>query len=53
MRLGTTNAVCKFAFAVNGACDFFTVDTLWLKRLYVLFFLEIGTLQVHLTGIQP
>jgi len=33
------------------ACDFFTVDTLWLKRLYVLFFIELGTRNVHLAGI--
>ena len=33
------------------ACDFFTVDTLWLKRLYVLFFIELGTRKVHLAGI--
>jgi len=32
-------------------CDFFTVDTLWLKRLYVLFFIELGTRQVHMAGI--
>jgi putative transposase len=25
------------------ACDFFTVETLWLGRLYVLFFIELGT----------
>jgi hypothetical protein len=33
------------------ACDFFTVDTLWLKRLCVLFFIELGTHKVHLAGI--
>lgn len=33
------------------ACDFFAVDTLWLKRLYVLFFIELGTRKVHLAGI--
>jgi len=29
------------------ACDFFTVETLWLGRLYVLFFLELGTRRAH------
>jgi putative transposase len=33
------------------ACDFFTVETLWLGRLYVLFFLELGTRRVHLAGL--
>ncbi len=32
------------------ACDFFTVETLWLGRLYVLFFIELGTRRVHLAG---
>jgi putative transposase len=32
------------------ACDFFTVETLWLKTLHVLFFLEVGTRRVHLVG---
>ena len=32
------------------ACDFFTVDTLWLGRFYVLFFLELSSRRVHLAG---
>jgi len=33
------------------ACDFFTVDTVLLKRLYVLFFIEIDTRRIYLSGI--
>jgi putative transposase len=32
------------------AVDFFTVDTVWLQRLYVLFFIEIGSRRVRLAG---
>jgi putative transposase len=32
-------------------CDFFTVDTLFLKRLYVLFFIQLATRRVRLAGI--
>jgi putative transposase len=32
------------------ACDFFTVDTVRMRRLYVLFFIELGSRRVHLTG---
>jgi len=32
------------------ACDFFTVETLCLKKVYALFFIEVGTRRVHLAG---
>ena len=32
------------------AVDFFTVETIWLQRLYVLFFIELGSRRVHLSG---
>jgi transposase InsO family protein len=35
------------------ACDFFTVETVTLCRLYVLFFLEVGSRRVHLAGCTP
>lgn len=32
------------------ACDFFTVETLFLKTIYVLFFIEVGSRRVHFAG---
>jgi putative transposase len=32
------------------ACDLFTVEALYLTRLYVLFLLELGSRRVHLAG---
>jgi putative transposase len=32
-------------------CDFLTVDTLFFKRLYVLFFIEVASRRVHVAGI--
>jgi putative transposase len=31
-------------------CDFLTVDTVFLKRLYVLFLIELASHRVHLAG---
>jgi putative transposase len=39
-------AQAKSMFAV----DFFTVETVSLQRLYVLFFIELGSRRVHLAG---
>jgi transposase InsO family protein len=35
------------------AVDLFTVETVWLQRLYVLFFIELGSRRVHLAGCTP
>jgi putative transposase len=32
------------------SCDFFTIETVTLQTVYVLFFIELGTRRVHLAG---
>ena len=32
------------------ACEFFTIETISLRRFYVLFFIELGSRRVHLAG---
>jgi putative transposase len=35
------------------AVDFFMVETVWFQRLYVMFFIELGSRRVHLAGCTP
>jgi putative transposase len=35
------------------ACDFFTVETIWFKTIYVLFFIELGNRRIHMAGCTP
>jgi hypothetical protein len=32
------------------ACDVFTIDTIWLRQLSVLFLIDLDTRRVHLAG---
>ena len=51
-RMATTwRAFLRRQAAGIVACDFFTADTVWLRRLYVLLFIELDSGRVHLAGV--
>jgi putative transposase len=47
----TWRAFLRQQAAAILACDFPTVDTVFLHRLYVLFFIQLRTRRVHLAGV--
>jgi transposase InsO family protein len=52
---GRSGPTCKQLLTTQAhtilACDLFTVDTVLLKRIYVLLFIELATRQVHIMGV--
>jgi putative transposase len=39
--------------ATTLACDFFTVETAWLRRIYVLFFLSLESPRIEFVACTP
>jgi hypothetical protein len=50
VRPSTIECESSCCAATMLACDFFTVETIALRRFYVLFFIELESRRVHLAG---
>ena len=51
-RIGPSwSEFCRMQAKTLLTCDFFTVDTVLLRRIYVFFIMEVGTRRVHILGV--
>jgi hypothetical protein len=51
VRVRRGQSSCDNKPRASLACDFFTVETIFLKTLYVLLFIELRTRMIHLGGV--